>query len=184
MDSNNQVINGMRSWLRNSENLTSIHSTHTVYRLIKDKDILLMAIYVDNSTITESFPFLINDIQEKIRHIFKITLLGPISWLLGIEVTCDRESHTLILSQKTYIDSLLQKFNMKKCKLVSIPLDSSIQLSRDQCPTTPEETTEMKKFLYQELIGGLIWLTTGSWPDLAFAVQSLSRFLDNPEMTH
>ena len=38
-----------------------------------------MAIYVDNSTITESSPSLINDIQEKIKYIFKITLLGPIS---------------------------------------------------------------------------------------------------------
>ena len=120
-----------------------------------------MTIHVDDSTITGSSPSLINDIQEEIGRIFKITLLGPISWLLGMEVTCDRESHTLTLSQKTYIDSLLRKFNMEKCKPASTPLDPSIQLSRDQCPTTPEETAEMKKFPYRELIGGLIWLTTG-----------------------
>ena len=151
-----------------------LHSDYAVYRLIKDKDILLMAIHVDDSTITGSSPSLINDIQEEIGRIFKITLLGPISWLLGMEVTRDRESRTLTLSQKTYIDSLLQKFNMEKCKPASTPLDPSIQLSRDQCPTTPEETAEMKKFPYRELIGGLIWLTTGSRPDLAFAVGSLS----------
>jgi len=49
-----------------------------------------------------------------------------------------------------------------------------IQLSRDQYPITPEKTAEMKKFPYQEPIGGLIWLTTRSQPDLAFAVRSLS----------
>ena len=85
-----------------------------------------MAIHVDNSIITRSSPSLINDIQEEIEYIFKITLLRPISWLLGTKVTHNRESHTLILSQTTYIDSLLQKFNMKKCKLASIPLDLSI----------------------------------------------------------
>jgi len=84
-----------------------LHSDHAVYCLIKDKDILLMTIHVDDSTITRSSPSLINDIQEEIGHIFKITLLGPINWLLGMEVTRDRESHTLTLSQKTYIDSLL-----------------------------------------------------------------------------
>ena len=85
-----------------------------------------MAIHVNDSTITGSFPSLINDIQEEIGRIFKITLLRPISWLLGMEVTHDRKSHTLTLSQKTYIDSLLQKFYMEKCKLASIPLDSFI----------------------------------------------------------
>jgi len=65
-----------------------------------------------------------------------------------MEVTYDRESRTLTLSQKTYIDSLLQKFNMEKYKPASIPLNLFIQLSRDQCPITPEETAEMKKFPY------------------------------------
>ena len=110
----------------------SLHSDHAVYRLIKDKDILLMAIYVDDSTITRSSPSLINDIQEEIGCIFKITLLRPISWLLGMEVTHDRESHTLTLSQKTYIDSLLQKFNMEKCKPAFTPLDPFIQLNIPQ----------------------------------------------------
>jgi len=85
-----------------------------------------MAIHVDNSTITRSSSSLINDIQKEIEHIFKIILLGPISWLLKIEVTCDRESHILILSQKIYIDSLLQKFNIEKCKPASTSLDPSI----------------------------------------------------------
>jgi len=43
-----------------------LHSDHAVYHLIKDKDILLMAIHVDDSTITGSSPSLINDIQEEI----------------------------------------------------------------------------------------------------------------------
>jgi len=79
-----------------------------------------------------------------------------------MEVTCDRKSHTLTLLQKTYIDFLLQKFNIEKCKPASISLDPSIQLSRDQCSTTPKETARIKKFPYQELIEELIWLVTGS----------------------
>jgi len=58
-----------------------LHSDYAVYRLIKNKDILLMVIYVDDSTITGSSLSLISNIQEEIGRIFKITLLGPISWL-------------------------------------------------------------------------------------------------------
>jgi len=132
-----------------------------------------MAIHVNNNTITESSPALINDIQKKIEHIFKITLLGPISWLLGIKVTCNRESHTLILLQKTYVNSLLWKFNMEKCKLASTPLDLFIQLSQDQYPTTPKKTAKMKKFPYWELIEGFIWIVTKpsihSWESIAIS---------------
>jgi hypothetical protein len=115
---------------------------------------------------------------------FKITMLGPISWLLGMEVNRNRKKGTLALSQTTYIDSLLRKFNMTDCKSVSVPLDPTVQLTRDQCPTTAEDIQDMQGVPYRELTGGLIWLATATRPDLAFAVCVLSRFLDNPGRTH
>jgi len=48
----------------------------------------------------------------------------------------------------------------------------------------PKEITEIKKFPYQELIRGLIWLASGSRPDLAFVAGSLSQFLNNPGMIY
>jgi hypothetical protein len=127
---------------------------------------------------------LINTIQEEIAQIFKIMMLGSISWLLGMEVNRDRKRGTLALSQVTYIDSLLRKFNMADCKSVSVPLDPMVQLSREQCPTTPEVTAEMENIPYRTLIGGLVWLATATRPDLALTVCVLSRFIDNPGLPH
>jgi len=59
-----------------------------------------MAIHVDNSTIIGSSSSLIDEIQEEIGCIFKITLLGPISWLLGMEVTRDKKNHTLSINYR------------------------------------------------------------------------------------
>jgi hypothetical protein len=101
-----------------------------------------------------------------------------------MEVTRDREKRTLALSQTTYIDSLLRKFNMSDCKSVSIPLDPTTQITREQCPTSSEAITEMRSIPYRELIGGLVWLSTATRPDLAFAVCILSRFVDNPGLAH
>ncbi len=162
----------------------ALHNDHAVYRLIRGDDIILMAIHIDDSTITGTSPTLIDGIQEEIARIFKITMLGPLNWLLGMEVKRDRKNHTLSISQTTYIDSLLRKFGMTDCKSVSVPLDPTTQISREQCPNTPSDVADMQGVPYRELIGGLIWLSTATRPDLAFTVCVLSRFLDNPGRPH
>jgi transposase InsO family protein len=161
-----------------------LRSDHAVYRMIRGNDIVIIAIHIDDSTITGNSPKLIDEVQEEIARMFKITMLGPISWLLGMEVTRDRGKRTLTLSQTTYIDSLLRKFNMADCKAISVPLDPTVQLTREQCPTAPEAITEMRDIPYRELIGGIIWPTTATRPDLAFAACVLSRFIDNPGLPH
>jgi hypothetical protein len=139
-----------------------LRSNHAVYRLVRGNDLVLLAIHIDDSTITGNSPALINEVQEDIGRMFKITLLGPINWLLGMEIRRDHEKGTLALSQATYIDSLLRKFNMADCKSVSVPLDPTVQLSREQCPATPTALAEMKGTPYRELIGGLVWLATAT----------------------
>jgi hypothetical protein len=66
--------------------------------------------------ITGSSPQLIAHYQREITQRFKVTLLGPIRWLLGIEIIRDREAHTLSLSQHSYIASILTIFNMAEAK--------------------------------------------------------------------
>jgi hypothetical protein len=161
-----------------------LNSDHAVYRLVRSNDLALLAIHIDDSTITGNSPALIDEIQDEISRIFNITMLGPISWLLGMEVNRNREKGTLALSQTTYIDSLLRKFNMIDCKPISVPLDPTVQLSREQCPATAMALAEMKGIPYRELIGGFVWLATATRPDLAFTVCVLSRFVDNPGLPH
>ncbi len=161
-----------------------LHNDHAVYCLIRGDNIILMAIHIDDSMITGTSPTLIDGIQEEIARIFKITMLGPLNWLLGMEVKWDHKNHTLSISQTTYIDSLLRKFRMTDCKSVLVPLDPTTQISREQCPNTPSDVADMQGVPYRELIGGLIWLSTATRPDLAFTVCVLSHFLDNPGRPH
>jgi hypothetical protein len=42
----------------------------------------------------------------------------------------------------------------------------------------------MAKTPYCEAIGSLIYAAIATWPDIAFAVSTLSQFLENPGITH
>lgn len=159
-------------------------SDHAVYQVVRGDKFAVLAIHIDDSTITGNSLALIEEIQEEIACMFKITKLGNIDWLLGMEVKRDRKKRTLSISQKTYIDSLLRKFHMENCKAVAVPLDPTVQLSREQCPKDESEILEMRSIPYRELIGGLVWLATATRPDLAFTVCVLSRFVDNPGQAH
>ena len=50
-------------------------------------EILLLASHVDNCMVTDSLKELIREFKAKMGTQFKITDLGPISWLLGMKVT-------------------------------------------------------------------------------------------------
>jgi len=84
--------------------------------------VVILAIHVDNSTMTGSSVTLQNEYKVCINTKFQLTNLGPILWLLGLTITLDRASCTLSLSQHSYIDTLLHHFNLKDCKPLTQPL--------------------------------------------------------------
>ena len=54
------------------------------------------------------------------------------------------------LSQATYIDNVLTKFNIQDSKNGFLPFRYGITLSKDQCPKTPNEIKKMKVVPYAQ----------------------------------
>lgn len=169
-----------RKWyLKLTESLATIGfhpliSDHAVYRLVRNNEICIIAIHVDDSTITGTSTKLIATVQDEIERLFKITRLGAVSWLLSIEVIRNRATCTLSLAQSSYVDKILKRFGMTDCKPVSVPIDPNAQLSVHQSPSTPAEIASMRNIPYRELVGALVWLATATRPDLGFTVCLLS----------
>ena len=65
--------------------------------------------------------------------------LGPTSQILDIKISRDRTNEKLWLSQESYIEKLLDKFNMGKAKSMSSPLGSYLKLSSKQSPSSEKE---------------------------------------------
>ena len=58
-----------------------------------------------------------------------------------------REHHNTI-SQKPYIETILQHFSLEDAKPLKILMDPNTHLSKEDCPSTKEEEAAMKKVLY------------------------------------
>jgi hypothetical protein len=155
-----------------------------VFYVHQDANIVALACHVDDCTITGSSNHLVQSYKNKIKEKYSLTDLGPAHWLLGIKVARDLEARTISLSQSSYIDSILTRFNFTDLKSFATPMDPSIRLSKDQCPQTPEEVADMRKVPYREAIGSLNYCAVATRPDIAFSTSLLAQFMENPGRTH
>lgn len=97
--------------------------------------------------------------------------------MLGIELKRDCEQGKIMLSQRSYIDALVQCFEFEDTKPISIPMDPSIHLISDQSPNLTTEIACISKIPYQEAVGTLMYAALGTWPDIAYAVVKASMVL-------
>ena len=145
---------------------------------------IVVLVHVDDCTIAATNIKLVSDFKAHMAQHIKITDLGELHWLLGIKIKCDRNKKTIHLSQHSYISSILRQYNFQDLKPVSIPMDTNIRLTTSQSPSTTVKITEMRDIPYHEAVGSLMYAALGTCPNIAFAVQTMSRFLINPGPAH
>jgi hypothetical protein len=117
------------------------------------------------------------------KHIF-IKDLGEIQSILGIEVICDRQAHTISLSHCCYIDEIVNCFGQTDAKDVRSPIKMGTCLTQAQCPSTPEEITLMCSKPYQAAVGSLNHAAVMTHPDISKVVQIVAQFASNPGKHH
>ena len=110
--------------------------------------------------------------------------LGAAKKILGMEIRRDRKSGRLWLSQKNYVQKVLENFSMANAKVVSTPLANHFKLSTRQCPSTKEEVEDMSKVPYASAVGCLMYAMVCTRPDLAHAVSVVSKYMANPGRQH
>jgi len=130
-----------------------------------------------------------NDIVEQdLGGKFEIKALGRPKMLLGMGISQNPEDFSIKLFQTAYIDSLLKKHGLEDANPVSTPLDPNTKLDLDpnepNDPETQGELTEHASASYAMLIGSLMYLAIGTRPDIAYSVQRLAQFTQNPKPAH
>ena len=108
--------------------------------------------------------------------------------LLGMGISQNPTDFSIKLFQTAYIDSILKKHGLEDANPVSTPLDPNVKLDID--PNKPNdsemqgESPERASVSYTMLIGLLMYLAIGTCPDIAYSVQRLAQFTQNPKPVH
>ena len=100
---------------------------------------------------------LLRDTKQFLSNTFEMKDLGNASYVLGIQIYQDRSKDILGLSQKCYIEKLLQRYNMQDCKPLDTPIAKGDKLSLSQWPKNALEIPEMEKFLYAQVVVSLMY---------------------------
>ena len=149
-----------------------------------DQDAIVLAVDVDDITITGDSKRGIKWFKEQLSVRYKIKDLGDLNWLLGLEVTRDHDQRMITFGQSVYIQNVVDHFNLQDAKPLLIPMSPGDNLSIKDCPEAPDEINKMRHVPYKEAIGLLMYAVIGSRPDITYTVSYLARFMQNPRSVH
>lgn len=140
----------------------------------------VICVYVDDFLVVAASEQEIRDVKDALESEFTMSDLGTPHSFLGIQFTY-HDDGSVSLHQQGYIRKILSDFCMEECQAKSTPMHPKVSLN----PSIEEEDLdESAKARYGSAIGALMYLMTGTRPDIAFALATLSRFLTRPQSHH
>ena len=162
-----------------------LSDTCTYMKMSKNNYPIIIAVFVDDIII-------IYDKQdekewvsykERFMKTFKMKDLNDAEWILGIRVKRDREVKTIHLDHEVQVQKTLESFRMSQVNSCHTPSEVK-KFSMMNRNMTNEEKELMKKIPFKSLIGSLQYIALSTRPDIAYAVNQLSRFLSDPGQEH
>ena len=136
---------------------------------------VIVCLYVDDMLIIGSDDKMITSTKNMLNSRFDMKDMGLADVILGIKIK--RTSDGLVLSQSHYVDNILGKFDKNKSGIARTPVDVTLHFSKNK----GESVSQVE---YSRVIGSLMYLMSCTRPDIAYAVNKLSRYTSNPGAMH
>ena len=155
-----------------------------IYCKVSGRKFIFLILYVDDILLASSDLGLLHETKRMLSNNFDMKDLGEASFVLGIEIHRNRSCRLLGLSQRAYVDHVLERFNMQLCKPGIAPVCKGDKLSLSQCPHSDIEKAQMKNVPYASALGSIMYAQVCTRPDIAFATGLLGRYQSNPGHDH
>jgi hypothetical protein len=171
-----EVINGF-GFVQNIEE-------SCIYKKMSGSSVSFLVLYVDVILLIGKDVKILNSVKEYSNNNFSMKDMGEAAYVLGIKIYTDRSRHLLALSQSTYLDKVLKRFNMENSKKVDLPVVKGTSLSVTQSLGTGMEKSVMSSITYASAIGSIMYAMLSTRPDVALALSLTSRYQSNRGMSH
>jgi hypothetical protein len=166
-----------------SNSFTPLHADRCVYVRRKTDSIAIIALYVDDLLIASSKTSELLAIKRKLTQQYEMEDMGEATFILGIDIQRDRTKRSTSIGQSAYVNTLLKRHGMADCNPTSTPMDSAAAYDLMAATDGYEASLTLTRD-YQSIIGGLMFAAICTRPDIAFAVNRLSRYCANPTEEH
>ena len=155
-----------------------------VYKKESGSSVAFLILYVDDILLIGNDIPMLESVKTSLKNSFSMKDLGEAAYILGIKIYRDRSKRLIGLSQDTYIDKVLKRFNMEEAKKGFLPMSHGIHLSKTQCPTTTDERERMSKVPYASAIGSIMYAMISTCPDVSYALSVTSRYQSDLGESH
>ncbi|KAK9083162.1 hypothetical protein Scep_029633 [Stephania cephalantha] len=93
-----------------------------IYMKISGSKFIILVLYVDDILLVANDVAMLHDVKRFLSINFEMKDMGEASYVIGIEIFRDRSQGLLGLSQKGYINKVLERFQMDKCSHRIVPI--------------------------------------------------------------
>jgi hypothetical protein len=139
----------------------------------------LIAVYVDDLILAGKSLESVMSVKRSLMAKYEMKDMNSLKYFVGVQIKQDCFSGRIWLGQSAYCENMLKKFGMADCKPVDTPFDPSVNLIKS---TDATELQDAEK--YQSCVGGLLYLSTRTRPDISFAVGCVAKFCSSPNNEH
>lgn len=137
-----------------------------------ENSMIYLAIYVDDGLVASHDQKEMEDLLKYLNDRFEIKV-GDFDLFLGLQIKKYLDG-SLFIHQTTYTKKILMKYGMENCNSCVIPSENNGNKPMN------ESKSEEILFPYREAVGSLMYLAIGSRPDIAYIVNHMSQFNENP----
>jgi hypothetical protein len=155
-----------------------------IYLKVSGSKFIFLILYVDDILLASSDLGILHETKKFLSKNFEMKDMDEATYVIGIEIFRDRSRGILGLSQKAYIERVLERFKMENCSASVAPIQKGDKFSLMQCPQNELERKQMEGIPYASAVGSLMYAQTCTRPDISFAVGMLGRYQSNPGMDH
>jgi hypothetical protein len=171
----NRTMNGnMLEW-----GFTRLSSESCIYYQHTPGGTVIAAVHVDDFLSIASTKAENEHFKTQMQRVWTISDLGDVCFVVGIAVAWDHPTRSVTLSQGALLDRIVSQFGQTDASPLSVPMAPGLKLRRpDLSILSVLDRAALAKLPYRSLVGQLLYVAIGTRPDIAYAVQQLSQFLD------
>ena len=139
----------------------------------------IVAVYVDDVLLTGNSDRRIKEVKCALSSQSNVKDMGELEYYLGVKVVQDIPGGTIWMGQPSYTETVLREFSMVDANAVKTPVNPSVKPSK---ATEHSRSVDVER--YQSAVGKLLYLSTRTRPDIAFAVYNVAKYTANPTEDH